>query len=1066
MTDIPDIIKKMAADDTVLNGSNLFKKGAILDIRPDTKGAAVRMASRPGKFESVHLTVKFQTLISKCSCGVSISGSLCAHGVAAALAYQKAFPQKFDYCFSEPTRLEDGETVWSESAHSAEDTTQSSLKKREFRDILRNFGDFKAELTLRTSAPPKGESRWHQISLKAEIVCEGKLYSSSNIRRILDLGDAAGGIKLDDFPPQDQMIMRYLTTHADRKANAYKMNAHILSGFFHCLTDFPRFFLDDKQLHISSKAVMLFLDVKQLEKGYEVQPALKVDDQGMLNLEECSLLAGTSGYWICMKMEYFWLPGVTDVQWVSGFLSGENFHMNQEDFTFLRQACEERVIPVEIELNDKVSKLDTESCVPIMTLDWNNAVIQAKVFFEYGNYTSVKSSSTTVWNGENFVIRDKPAEEEAYQWLLENNFDQQNGSENTFYLNDFDSVSQFLLKTLPELSHTWKIYFSEDFSLCARHIRPVQMKVRTKTEAENWVDINFEFQDDDQKIVEWQSILKAVNTGRELIQLNNGQLVRLDSETSKILKSLPNLDSINTGVYRFSKYMSLMMNQLLGGYIDEESAPWQELSTTLLNSSSKPKNLSRDLNKQLRTYQKNGIAWLQTMKSIGFNCILADEMGLGKTIQALSFLSSQKKARKDSLLTASMVICPKSLIDNWGNEAGRFTPELRVKIIAGSERTLDKEDFQNYDLLITSYALVRRDLDFYSTHEFENIILDEAQNIKNHKSQTSQACRSLNSKFKFVLSGTPVENSVKEIWSIFDFLLPGLLGTMSVFKGRYDNNDVVSEDARASSTELATRIKPFILRRMKKNLLKQLPPKQEQILYCELDESQKTLYAALARDAGTLLDESLNKKRFTVLALLLRLRQVCCHPALIPSVRESKEEVSSAKFELLKELIYEIRDSSHRVLIFSQFTSMLKIISQWLKDENIKFEYLDGGTNERQQKVDRFNEDESIPVFLLSLKAGGTGLNLTGADTVIHYDMWWNPQVEDQATDRTHRIGQTKAVNVIKLVAKNSIEEKILTLQKQKRKLFENLMDGIPQKLGDLTQDDLKFLLTPEESLT
>jgi SNF2 family DNA or RNA helicase len=414
-----------------------------------------------------------------------------------------------------------------------------------------------------------------------------------------------------------------------------------------------------------------------------------------------------------------------------------------------------------------------------------------------------------------------------------------------------------------------------------------------------------------------------------------------------------------------------------------------------------------------------------------------------------------------------MVVCPKSLIENWYNEAKRFAPELTVKIISGSDRSFEDDSTLDCDLIITSYALLRRDIKHYEKLELDNLILDEAQNIKNHASQTSLSCRVLDARFKLVLSGTPVENSLRDIWAIFDFLLPGLLGSISEFKGRFELDPLPlaegEEPPRYSpAQELAGRIRPFILRRLKKDLLTQLPPKQEQILYCELGEEQKSLYSAIARDAGTMYDElsgGLNKKRFAVLSLLMRLRQACCHPSLIPAVREAEKEVDSAKFELLQELIYEIRDSSHRVLVFSQFTGMLKIIARWLTDEKIRFEYLDGSSSNRQDKVDRFNEDETITVFLLSLKAGGTGLNLTGADTVIHYDMWWNPQVEDQATDRTHRIGQTKSVNVIKLVVKDSIEEKVLALQEKKRQMFENIMNGVPQKLGDLTEDDLRFLL-------
>ena len=1061
MKEVPEIISQMASDENLKAGTSLVKRGAVLDIRPDTKGAVIRLASRPGKFETVQLTVKFQNLFSKCSCGVGMSGTLCAHGVAAALSYKKAFPEKFDYCFSDSSGIEDGETVWAAAAPPKEDNTRSALKKKKMQDIVRHFEKYRARLFIYAQSTPQGESRWHKINIKAEIEFENKTFASANIRRVLDLDSAAGGMTLEDFPPQDLMIMRYLNTNADRKGHLFQMNAHVLCGFFHCLTGFPRFFSGDTQIRISVHPVLLKLKVTQKEKGYEIEPSLKIEGQGLLDLNQCSILAGTSGYWIGISDEYHWLPGIADVQWISGFLKGETVFLNERDFIKLRQASEEKLIPIDIELAEECSEILREECVPIMNLDWNNSVIQARIFFEYGNYISIKSSDETVWNGNKFIFRDSQKEEDAYTWLTENNFEQLDGSENTFYLDDFDSISKFLLKILPELSHTWQIYYSENFSNCARHIKPVQMKVKTTEENENWVEVSLDFQLDEEKITEWQHIIHAVRTGRELIKLENGTLLRIDKDVQRTLSNLPGLETLNKGQYRFSRYMSMMMNQLLGGYIEKDSDSWRELDKKLLNANKVPSNVNKTLKKKLRKYQQDGVAWIQAMKDTGFNSILADEMGLGKTIQALTAVSADKKLHKEK---PSLVICPKSLIDNWFNECHKFTPELKAKVISGSDRVLDRDEILNADLIITSYALIRRDIDFYSKVDFENLILDEAQNIKNHKSQTAQACKVLNARYKLVLSGTPVENSVKEIWSLFDFLLPGLLGSANDFKGRYEleiSNEETAEElsSSSSSADLATRIKPFILRRLKKDLLTQLPPKQEQILYCELSAQQKNLYTAIAREAGTIHDGDYNKKRFAVLALLLRLRQVCCHPHLIAAVKEVDKEVESSKFELLKELIYEIKSGSSRALVFSQFTSMLKIIARWLTEEGIPFEYLDGSTQNRQEKVDRFNEDETIPIFLLSLKAGGTGLNLTGADTVIHYDMWWNPQVEDQATDRTHRIGQTKAVNVIKLVVKDSIEEKVLKLQGLKRKLFENLMDGIPQKLGELTKEDLQFLL-------
>ncbi|NQZ58277.1 MAG: SNF2 helicase associated domain-containing protein [Lentisphaeraceae bacterium] len=996
-----------------------------------------------------------------------MSGTLCEHGVAAALAYRKAFTEKFDYCFTNPNGIDSSQGEWESgvtpapAAAPAYDLTRSALKKRHLRDLLRGFEKQQGRLILRIAPNTLEENRWKKIVVKAEIHFEDKIYAASNMKKLLDLEVGAGGMKLENFPPQDQLLMRSLCAQATRQGNKYTFETQAGCGLFHSLTDFKDVYIGENRLRVNSHPVTLVLNVVQKDKGYEISPLLRVQEEGLISVKKCTLLAGINGYWLGVANEYFWLPGKVDVQWLEAFLSDEELFLKKDEFLLLRQACDKGLLPVEISIVSKSQELETIPCRPIMNLDWNNGVIQARIYFEYGEYVSVKSDSKTVWDGERFIMRDHQGEEDAYTWLCENDFEQHQGAENTFFVEEFKAISHFLLQILPELGHTWKIYYSETFSSTAKHIRPIQMKVTTSHENANWVELALDFQRDEESINEWQAIIHAAKENLELVRLKDGSLARLDEETRKTLRMMPELEKLNQGKYRFSRYMSLMMNQLLSGYLEEESSEWRQLQDKMLYAPQSPHNLSTELSETLRCYQSDGVAWLQAMKNSGLNCILADEMGLGKTIQALSMISSVKKASDEDLPT--LIVCPKSLIDNWCNEAARFVPELKVLQISGGSRDQLLSEIQNYDVVVTSYALVRRDIKTYQDIEFDNLVLDEAQNIKNHRSQTAQSCRALNARFKAVLSGTPLENSLREIWSMFDFILPGLLGTVHDFRGKFEQQSESIEINKDAAKELSGRIRPFILRRLKCDLLEQLPPKQEQILYCEFNDEQKSIYSALARDAGSLVGENqLNKKRFAALALLMRLRQVCCHPTLVPGVKEERGEVNSAKFELLKELLYEILDSSHRVLIFSQFTSMLKIIAGWLKDEGVIFEYLDGSTTNRQEKVDRFNEDETIKIFLLSLKAGGTGLNLTGADTVIHYDMWWNPQVEDQATDRTHRIGQTKPVNVYKLVARDTIEDKVLKLQDKKRELFQNVMDGVPQKLGDLNEEDLRYLLSDE----
>lgn len=454
----------------------------------------------------------------------------------------------------------------------------------------------------------------------------------------------------------------------------------------------------------------------------------------------------------------------------------------------------------------------------------------------------------------------------------------------------------------------------------------------------------------------------------------------------------------------------------------------------------------------LRHYQEAGVCWLKGMGARGYNLILADEMGLGKTIQSIALLASDPEKNLPAL-----VVAPTSLSDNWKRELAKFAPSLRVVNIEGHDRAPLWEKSMTADVTICSYALAKRDADILECFHFSYLILDEAQHIKNPSSINAQTCKMISADHKLVLTGTPLENSAEDLWSIFDFLHPGLLGSLHSFRMRYAD---ISKNYELGH-ELSRIVAPFILRRKKDAVCTELPPKQEQELYCDMENGQLELYRRYEAAARTQCAELRNGAkngagRMEILTALLRLRQICCDPSLLP---EAPENVRSTKFELMQEVLMESLDSGHKVLIFSQFTSMLKIIRDWLGSQNIPCEYLDGSTKDRMERVDAFNGSADIPVFLLSLKAGGLGLNLTAADTVILYDPWWNPAAEAQAMDRTHRIGQTKNVTCIKLFVRGSVEEKVLSLQHRKQELFGALVEDSAAALGGMTLDDFEFLL-------
>ena len=484
---------------------------------------------------------------------------------------------------------------------------------------------------------------------------------------------------------------------------------------------------------------------------------------------------------------------------------------------------------------------------------------------------------------------------------------------------------------------------------------------------------------------------------------------------------------------------------------------WSQMSTF---STVDSKELPTEINAEFREYQQKGFGWLWFMYKYGLNGILADDMGLGKTLQALTVI---QKAKDVDGPMPTLVICPTTVVFNWESEIQKFAPQLSCLKIAGTDRKGLFKHIPEYDIIITSYALIRRDIEKLKEFNFRYIVLDESQNIKNSGSQTAQAVKKLQSTHKLALSGTPIENKLEELWSIFDFLMPGFLFDMHEFNYRYVN-PIMERADKIVEKRLKLQIYPFILRRMKRDVAKDLPDKVENIAYCELTDEQKDFYLQVLDSTKEELFKSieqngLEKSRLSIFSALLRLRQICCHPRLYDK-DNVKKIISSGKFEKLKAMLEEIISEKHRVLLFSQFVEMLDIVKDWLERAGIPYSYLTGKTKDRQGAVEKFNNNPSIPIFLVSLKAGGTGLNLTGADYVIHYDPWWNPAVEDQATDRAYRIGQTKKVFVYRLITKNTVEEKIQKLKMFKRNLVDSVISVDRNITKSLTMDDIKEIFS------
>jgi SNF2 family DNA or RNA helicase len=453
--------------------------------------------------------------------------------------------------------------------------------------------------------------------------------------------------------------------------------------------------------------------------------------------------------------------------------------------------------------------------------------------------------------------------------------------------------------------------------------------------------------------------------------------------------------------------------------------------------------------------------WLQFLREHGLAGVLADDMGLGKTVQTLAHLLVERESGRAD--RPSLVIAPTSLMTNWRQEAAKFAPALRVLVLHGLDRRAHFERIPEHDLVLTTYPLLPRDLPQLLEHEFHCVILDEAQFIKNAKTTYAQAACQLKARHRLCLTGTPMENHLGELWSLFHFLLPGFLGDELAFNSRFRRPIEKHADADRRGV-LARRVAPFLLRRRKEQVALELPPKTEITQSVELGGAQRDLYESVrlamhARVREEVAKKGLARSRIIVLDALLKLRQICCHPQLL-ALPAAKKVKDSAKLELLLELLNTLLAEGRRVLLFSQFTSLLALIETELAKRAIRYVLLTGDTTDRATPVEQFQRGE-VPLFLISLKAGGTGLNLTAADTVIHYDPWWNPAVENQATDRAHRIGQDKQVFVYRLIAVGTVEEKIAALQVRKRELVDGLLNAEGTGKVELTAEDLDFLFDP-----
>lgn len=651
------------------------------------------------------------------------------------------------------------------------------------------------------------------------------------------------------------------------------------------------------------------------------------------------------------------------------------------------------------------------------------------------------------------VNRDTQAESDIWETLLSTGLkeDPKGG------LRIIDSKAlQWLFNYLPKLTAQGFEFYGRE-QLKKYKVRTGTPNVRVAVSSNiDWFDLNIEI-DIEGILLSLKELRKSIRQNSRYVKLADKSIAQLPEEWFDKFQHLFNFTSVDQDSVQVSQMHVTLVDTLFQEAEAFETDERFRASVERLEhfETIKPQSLPQSLEGVLRNYQKSGYDWLYFLQEYGFGGCLADDMGLGKTIQTLAMLLKEKQNGNSK---PSLIVCPTSVVFNWEKEVQKFVPELSVYLHTGLNRTREMESFDGFDIILTSYGIMRRDIVLLKDYNFHYVILDESQKIKNPASQTAKAARLLKSKYRLVLTGTPVENNTIELWSQFAFLNPGLLGSLQYFKRSF-TLPIEKYKEEAAAEFLRQMIYPFILRRTKEGVAKELPPKIEQTFFCAMNPEQEKLYAYW-RDyyRAMILDKidqfGIDRSRMNILEGLVKLRQISCHPYLVnPEVAED-----SGKFESLKEVVEEILAENHKILIFSQFVKMLKLIRHYLNENHVEYEYLDGHTTNRKEHVDRFQTDDKVKIFLISLKAGGVGLNLTAADYVIHYDPWWNPAVEVQATDRAHRIGQDKKVFVYRLITKGSVEEKMLELQAQKRKLVSDLISTDSSFFKSLTRDDIDIL--------
>ncbi len=1056
-------IRKLAMNEiTYSRGLRYYKLNAVKSVSWSQSSSQYRAIVKGGMDYVVIISVENKKFTYSCTCPSSkkFTGG-CKHVVAVLLSISEYYDHK-------------GE---SENLTQEEQVVSSLIGYFERQSYSEIIGEsFKLEILINIDTILKNKYTKADICLRAG---SQKLYKIQNIKKFLEQYINEENIILgkdfkytsgeSHFEESSLLILDYLTQIYEINETTGGNNSYYYNIFNKSRLSFTKNMLIKLLRSIGDNRFNLELygqvynDVSFHNNNPIIKYSLDVENQSIAlkkSENEKVIPITESGELLFINNAIY----LTDKKFTKNYIPFYNHFNNNDELKFsgdnkkrfletiLPKINETMEIDIPAEIKNKYIAAELK-CKLYLDRIKNN--IKTELIYQYDNVeiNPLKNDK----KNDAIILRQAKKEDEAIATLEKLGFAT---SKDYFVMKDEKDIYDFLTKKIQDLGSMFEIFYSESF----KNIKVKQnSNIGARLKMNEEIDLfEMEFDYDGLDNDELKDLFNSYKLKKKYFRLKDGTFINLEnSELSDIVNIMDYLDIQNKDI---KKNMTLPLSQAL--YLNSAFENTQNINVEKNEYFNKFIDLIRnpeqleikapdELNAELRPYQLTGLKWLKTLSNNKLGGILADDMGLGKTLQSIVYILSKKA----DINEPSLIVCPTSLVYNWQDEIEIFAPTLHSVVISGKpeERQDLLNNISNIDIIITSYPLIRRDIEYYCDIQFDTCFIDEAQYIKNPNSQSSKAVKQINARSKFALTGTPIENSLIELWSIFDFVMPGYLLSYNKFTNKFEKPIVKDSDKKVLE-DLTKKIRPFILRRMKKDVLTELPEKIETKMLTELTDSQKKVYASFMENLKSEINSEVAKNGFEksklkILAGLTRLRQICCHPAtFIENYRGD-----SGKLELLMEILPDAIENGHRVLIFSQFTSMLSIIESEIKKLDIGYFYLTGDTESkvRGDYVKRFNNGEGS-VFLISLKAGGTGLNLTGADTVIHYDPWWNPAVEEQATDRVYRIGQKNSVQVIKLLTKGTIEEKIYKLQKNKKDLADSVIESGEVFLNKLSEKDIE----------